>query len=50
MTLNPRVFKLTKGWHKLVFRGKDVQAGLDGIVFTNDPNLVPTDASFTRLP
>jgi len=43
LTLNPRVFNLTEGEHKLVIRAWDANTGLDRIIITNDRNFVPQD-------
>jgi hypothetical protein len=49
-TLNPRVFRLPRSTHRFEIRSKDANVGIDAILFTNDSNLVPTDALFAKLP
>jgi hypothetical protein len=36
-----RVFHLTSGLHTIVFRGREINTGLDQLVLTNDPNYIP---------
>ncbi|MEZ4272610.1 MAG: DUF4038 domain-containing protein [Myxococcota bacterium] len=43
MTLNPRLFSLKSGENTLLFRGREVGAGLDVILITDDTTFVPTD-------
>src|SRR5688500_1619543 len=45
----PRVFHLKRGLNRLVFRSRHAGSKLDAIVMTDDPALVPTDASFGRF-
>ncbi len=42
LTLNPRTLSLSQGKHTIVVRGREVQAGLDRFVVTNDRDYVPT--------
>ncbi len=41
LALNPRTFSLSQGTHTIVFRGREVQAGLDRFILTDDLNYIP---------
>jgi hypothetical protein len=43
---NPRIFTLSAGRHTLVFRGREVNTGIDQVLVTNDRSYVP-DIIFT---
>jgi hypothetical protein len=40
--INPRLFPMSAGRHQISFRGQKLNAGLDEILITNDPDFVPT--------
>ncbi len=45
LTLNPRDFDLTQGAHTIVVRGREIDAGMDRIIITNDRDYVPSDVT-----
>jgi hypothetical protein len=47
LTLNPRTFNLSRGTHKIVFRAREQNAGLDRLIVTNDPSFTPSDCQWT---
>ncbi len=49
LTLNPRTFALTAGWHKLTIRARQAGTSVDGFVVTNDLSLTPTDTTFGAI-
>jgi hypothetical protein len=48
-TQDPLIFNLSTGVHRLVFRGRESNCGLDRIIVCNDLEFVPTDAGLTSL-
>lgn len=42
LTINPRTFNLTTGYHSIVFRGAEPNTKVDVIAITNDPSFVPS--------
>jgi len=41
--LNPRLFTLAGGQHRVTFRCKESNAGVDQLLITNDPEFIPSD-------
>jgi parallel beta-helix repeat protein len=48
--VSPRVFSFSQGTHTLVIRGREANTFLDRLVVTNDPDLVPSDATAQGSP
>lgn len=49
-SINPRLFTLSSGQHKITFRGRDKNTQLDRILITNDLSFVPSDQSAPNPP
>jgi hypothetical protein len=43
LTLNPRIFSLSKAQHTLVFRAREAGTIIDAVLITNVLDFVPTD-------
>lgn len=48
ISINPRVFNLTQGFHFLTFHGRDPRTRLDAIAITQDPNFDPRSIEYAN--